>query len=187
MKHQPQPYWSAAVVQMGAETGRDDDTGAETGVAGRLRELGVDVWCPCYLRTVRPRWNRRPLEVVTAAFPGYVLIDYSTVGRRFRDVHETPGFRHFLCNRDTGRVQRILTKHIDRLRAWEAAGTLLPPSMEVRIGKVAKGARVRIQGGPAGGMRGIVEAIMSGRATIMGEDFPVPASFPVEQLDLEGA
>ena len=186
MKHHPEPYWSAAMVKTSDEMGVDEDTGEETGVAARLRNLGIEVYCPCYLRTVRSRWKRRPREIVTAAFPGYLLIDYSTAIRHIEDVRKTPGFQHFLCNGDTGRVRRIPTRVIEQIRAWESDGTLLPRRLDVLIGRVVKGAKVRVEGGPAGGMRGIVEAVINGRATLGGGDFKYPMRLPVENLDMEG-
>ena len=68
MKHMTiERAWAVGYCSTGDETGVDAQ-GAETGVAERLRKLGIEVYCPRFEKPVRRRqWHNRKRETVVKA------------------------------------------------------------------------------------------------------------------------
>lgn len=156
-------------------------TGNEVEVIERLERDGLEVYCPRYVRKIKRR--RKVTEIEKAVFPGYLFIDDATIGNE-ESVYEVEGFHYFLRYPEGGK-KYVRDSAIDGLRALERRGVFLPTSLDALIAKFTVGDKVKVDGGPFGGMCGTVISEAKGRAMVAGVDFKFATEIPVESLEVE--
>ena len=162
--------WAVAVVREEFKT-RD-----------RLRDIGVEYYCPIIVRRIRQGRRRRLVDVDRPMLKGYLPIKHATVTDP-QAVYDIPGFLRFLRWED-GRLMFATDAEIDGLRAIEAEAMRRPAGLGALIARFLIGETLRVDGGPFGGMRGVVEEASRDRTTIGGLDFGrYPTEFPNELLE----
>ena len=166
----PLPQWAVAVVREEFKT-RD-----------RLRDIGVEYYCPIIVRRIRQGRMRRLVDVDRPMLKGYLPIKHATVTDP-QAVYDIPGFLRFLRWED-GCLMFATDAEIDRLRMIEAEARHWPAGLGALIARFLVGETLRVDGGPFGGMRGVVEEASRDRTTIGGLDFGrYPTEFPNELLE----
>ncbi len=158
--------WAVAYVMAGAER-----TVSET-----MAREGCEVYLPLMVRRVRPAGCRRPTEAEAPLFPGYLFVDYETLGPPWM-LHDEERFICFLGS--GGEITLLCDEIIEQVRAIERDWAPLPEpeQPEFMLGEV-----VKVPAGPLAGYTGKVVRINGKRVLLDGMEFGRAMWFPAMTL-----
>lgn len=151
-------------------------TGHELSVRDEILALGVDAYCPVMKHRTKPKRKSKPIEIIQAAFPGYLFADSS-----FIDFSVTP---------------LLMSSHIHQLRMGDSLCTIgddeinkLRDEDETRLSirdqsiKFGVGDHVRVKSGPLVGHNGLISASNGQRCELALVGFTTKIHMPVFSLE----
>lgn len=149
--------------------------GKELSVVAEIQSLGADAYCPITKHLTRPKRKSSPVEVTSAAFPGYLFVEYN-----FTDLSTTPilklsRLRHLRLGDE---FCTVTDDEIDRLRSEDEERCIIP---DLRI-KFHSGDHVRVLTGPMVGRDGTVITARGQRVQLTLVGFNVKIYMPAFSL-----
>lgn len=158
-------------------------TGREVEITQRLSDMGHEVYCPTFLKTVRKRpWRlRETVEVIRGAFAGYMFLDVRSV-TDLEKIYREPDFHYFVRFGDKWAL--LNDEAIIGIRELETDGALLP-RLRAATTDLEVGDDIKVCYGPFGGLKGKVVAVLRNRVWVKGGDFTIPVEFQGLHLRVE--
>ncbi len=153
-------------------------TGHEAKLASLLTQRGRETYFPQVTQWRRPRFKRKPIPVQVAAMPGYMFIRYDTIGDP-EELYAMENFHYFLRDPE-GALHLLPDGDIEWIREniERAEKPTAPPLRLFGLWE-----RVKVSGGPFGGMCGVVTGVCKREVWVGGRDFTYPVLFPVLLLE----
>jgi len=150
-------------------------TGAELSVCDEIQSLGIQAYCPITKHLTKPKRKSSPVEVTSAAFPGYLFaaqdfVDFSaTPHLKFSRVHALR-LGDYFCT--------VGGEEIERLQSEDAARCMIP---DERI-TFQRGDHVRVLTGPMVGRDGLVNYARGQRVQLSLVGFNMKVYMPAFSL-----
>lgn len=143
-------------------------SGHEPQIRDRLDDF-CDVYLPVVTRLVRPARMRRTIERQQAMLPGYLFVDLRTV-TDYGAISDEPGFHYFVGH--DGRPSRMSSDDLGKIQEIER--TVVEAKCDDRERPILffEGDVVRVQDGPAIGMKGRVRLDRHGNIWLTEHNFP---------------
>ena len=150
-------------------------TGAELSACDEIQSLGVPAYCPITKYLTKPRRKSSPIEVTSAAFPGYLFASTD-----FTDFSATPHlkFSRIRALRLGDEFCTVEDEEIERLRSEDAARCMIPDTTI----KFHRGDAVRVLTGPMVGRDGMVVSAKGQRVQLSLVGFTAKIYMPAFSL-----